>query len=117
MLLAALSQLRHQRLPLAQVLVDEPVDQLGDAPLDDHRGVGDDLLLELALDAGPVQQVEDAADAQRVVQECLAARFHLDQRLLDGRHAQLEPALQVFAVEGQLPRRRVERLDVRGQHG
>ena len=114
---AALRELRGEALPLPQVLLDEPVDQLGDAALDDRRSVGDDPLLELPLDSRTVQQVEDAPDAQGVLDEGLAARSHLDKHLLDRRHPQLEAALQVLAVERELPGRRVERLDVRPEHG
>ena len=102
---------------MPQILVHQPVDQFGDAPLDVRRRIGDDPLLELTLNPRSIHQVEDAADAQRVVEKGLTARLHVDQSLFDRRHAQLEATLEILAVERQLPRRRVQRLDVGRQNG
>ena len=78
-------QPRRHRLPLAEVLVDEPVDELGDPPLDLARRIADDLLLELALHPRAVEEIEDAAEPQRVVEVLVPARLHLEQHLLDRR--------------------------------
>src|SRR5919108_1289560 len=99
---------RH-RLPLTEILVDEPIDQLRDAALDLLRRIGDDLLFELALHARAVQQIEDAADAQRVVEVAMAAGLHLDEHFLDRAHAQIESAPEVGAVLDELPLDLVER--------
>ncbi len=91
------------RLPLAEVLIDQPVDQLGHPPLDLPRRVGDDALLEFLLDARAVQQIDDPPEPQRVLEVLVAARLHVDEHLLDGRHPQLEPARQVGRVDRELP--------------
>ncbi len=95
-------QVTRDPLPLAEVLVDEPVDQLVDAPVDLLRRVGDDLPFESLLHPRPVQQVHDAADPHRVVEEVMAAALHLEQHVVDGGHASLELARHVALEAGQL---------------
>ena len=80
-LAAALGEVRGHALPLAEVGVDQPVDQLADLALDLLRRVGHDLLLEALLHRGSVQQVHDPADAHRVVEEVVAAVLHLSRML------------------------------------
>jgi hypothetical protein len=87
---------------LTKVLIDEPVDHLGDSTLDLKRRVGDDLLFELLLYPRPVEQIHDAADAQCVLEKAMAARFHVGQLFLHRRHAQLEAALHVLTIDGHL---------------
>ena len=105
-------ELRRKRLPLTEVLIDQPVDDVRDVLVDSRRRVADDALFELALDARLVQEIEDTADAQRVLEVVVAARLHLEQHLLDAGHPELEPARQVIAVRRKLPLDVVERRHV-----
>ena len=89
-------------LPLPEVRVDQPVDQLVDALLDLLRRVGDDLALEAFLHARPVQQVHHAADPHRVVEEVVAAALHLEQHVVDRRHPPFELARHVLLEEPEL---------------
>ena len=50
-LAAAVGEMRRDALPLPQVHLDQPVDELGDLAFDLLRRVGDDLLFERLLDA------------------------------------------------------------------
>ncbi len=59
-------------------------------------------LLEFLLDAALVEQVEDAHQPQRAIEEILAALFHLVQDILDIRHAVSEVALHVLSIHRQL---------------
>ena len=61
------------RFPGAQILLDHPVDQLVDRGVDLLLGVADDLALELGPDLVLVEQVEDAAEADRLLEELVAA--------------------------------------------
>jgi hypothetical protein len=83
---------------LPKVLLHQPVDELRDEPIDTGRGIGDHPHVEFLLHAGPVQQVEHARHAQRVVQVLMSAGFHLEEYLLDRRHPQLEPFRQIVAI-------------------
>ena len=112
MLAAALREVRRDLLPLPEVGVDEPVDQLAHLPLDLARRVGDDLALEALLHARGVEQIEDPADAQHLVEIRVAARLHLEQRLLDLRDAQRELPIHVLPLHGELPIHVVEELHV-----
>ena len=103
MFLPACREPRRHGLPLAIVLVHEPVDDLRDAPLDLLRRVGDHLFLELALHARSVHQVEHAAEAQRVVEVPMSPCLHLEQDVLDPAHPQLESPAQVGAILRELP--------------
>ena len=91
-LAAALGEVLGDGLPLPQVRVDQPVDQLADLALDLLRRVGDDLLLEPLLHPAAVEQVHDPADAHRVVEELVAALLHLEEDAVDVGHPQLEVA-------------------------
>ena len=90
------------RLPLAEVLIDQPIDQLRDAPLDLPRRIRNDPLLEFLLDARAVEQIDDASETQRVLEVLVPARLHVDEHFLDRGHAQLEPARQVCRVDREL---------------
>ena len=98
-----LGKFSGDRLPLPKILVDKPVDQFRDAPLDLSGGIGNDLVLEFLLDARAVQQVGEAPESQRVFEETVAPSFHVGEHLLDRGDAQLEPAFHVVAVHGDLP--------------
>src|SRR5688572_2882884 len=68
---------RGYRLPLPEVLIDQPIDQLRDAPLDLPRGIRNHPLLEFLLDARAVEQIDDASETQRVFEVLEAARLHV----------------------------------------
>jgi hypothetical protein len=74
---------RRDGLPLGEVLIDEPVDEVCDAAFHLLRRVSDDAVFELTLHTRPVQQVHDSRDAQRVLEVLVAARFPLEEHLLD----------------------------------
>ena len=112
---APLGQVLVHDLPVAELGPDEPVDQLVDLALDLLRRVRHDLLLELLLHPPLVEQVHDAAQADRVVEVIVPAAFHLDERLLDVRHAELELAPQVLLVDPQLPIELAEHVHVLAQ--
>ena len=95
----ALGQVAGDRLPLPQVGVDEPVDELADLLLDLLRRVGDDLLLEALLHAAAVEQVHHPADPHRLVEVVVAAALHLEQDAVDVRHAELEIAGEVLLID------------------
>jgi hypothetical protein len=82
----ALHQPRGDCLPLAEVLIDEPIDQIGDSPLYLLRRISDDPVFELLLYTSAIDQVEQAANAKRVFEERMSARFHLDQYFFDRCH-------------------------------
>ena len=112
MLAMPLGEFSRDRLPLSKVLVDKPVDQFRDAPLDLSRGIGDDLVFEFLLNARAVQQVGEAPESKRLFEKTVAASFHVGKNLLDRGDAQLEPAFHVVAVYGQLPLDVAEQLEV-----
>ena len=101
--LPSLAQPLCDGVPLAKILIDQPLDQLADTPFDLSRCIGDDPIFEFLLDASTIEQIEHAPDAQGVFEERVPACLHFDQHLLDLRHPQLEAALQVAPVDGQLP--------------
>ena len=70
-------------LPLPQVGVDQPVDELADLALDLLRRIGDHGLLEALLHAAAVEQVHDAADPHVVVEKLVAPLLHLEQDAID----------------------------------
>ncbi len=111
----ALGEPARNRLPLTEVLIDEPVDHLADTALDLQRHVRDNGLGELLLHSRPVQQIDNASDAQRALEEPVATRLHVRQHLRDAFHAELEPALQVAFLEQRLAADVCEQFDVAPQ--
>ncbi len=103
------------RFPGAQILLDHPVDQLIDRDVDLLLGVADDLALELGADLVGVEQVEDAADPDRVLEELVAARSHLADDVLDPGQVIGELAAHILRVELKLPVDRLDRVDVVGK--
>ncbi len=80
-------------------------------PLDELRHVLDDVAGELRLEPALVEQVEDAADAQRVVEERHAPPLAGMEDVVDRRQPVLELAAHVLTEHGGQP------LDVGGgQH-
>jgi hypothetical protein len=59
--------------PLAVFAFHQPVDQLVGVAVDLARGVGDDLALERGAQLVAVDQIENVPDAQRLVEELVAA--------------------------------------------
>ena len=104
--------MRGDTLPMPQISVDHPVDQLADLPLDLLRRVCHDLPLERFLHAAAVQQIHHAADAHRVVEEMIAAALHLEQHVLDVGHPQLEVALHVALIQAELALHLLEGRDI-----
>ncbi len=103
------------RLPLPKLLVDEPIDDVRYAPLDLARSVGDDALLELLLDTRAVDEIEDPAEAQGVVEVLMPAPFHVEQDLLHAAHPQLESTTEVSAILIELPVDVFERRAIAGE--
>ena len=60
-------------LPLLELLRHHPIDELQRMRLDLRRRIGHDLTLKHALDAVGVDQIEDAAQADGLVEEAVAA--------------------------------------------
>ena len=108
---AAFDELHH-RLPLAVVAVDEPVDQLVDVAFDGAAGVGEDAALELAAQLLTVHQLDNARDAQVLVEEAVAAFGHLVEDVVDAVALVAEVAAHVILVGSQLLVDGVERLEV-----
>ena len=79
------------------------------------RHVGDHRPLELTLNARLVQQIGNAADAQRVVEEGHAAVLELVQDVVDLRQTELELAREVRAIDAQLTLDVVDGLQVLAQ--
>ena len=96
-------QVFQRRLPLAQVFGHQPVDQGADLLLDLVGGIGHHLPLELALDALGVDQVQDAGQAQRLVEIDHAPVVHRQQHLLNVRQPVVEIVLHVAAIYLELP--------------
>ncbi|OFV88660.1 MAG: hypothetical protein A2V74_00395 [Acidobacteria bacterium RBG_16_70_10] len=67
------------------------------------REVGHDLVLELAADALPVQEVEDPAQAERPIEEDATALLEVEEDLLHVGEPEAEVAREVLAMEGELP--------------
>ena len=111
----ALRQVVGDGLPLPELGIHEPVDQLSDLPFDLLRGIANNLRLEPLLHAAAVQQIHDASDPQGVVEVVLPAAFHLEQDLVDVRHPVLEVARQVVLIDLQLPFDFAQRREVLGQ--
>ena len=102
----------HHALPLAHVAGHHPVDGLLHPPLHDLGQIGHDLLVEGALELGRVDQVEDAAQPERLVEELHAAALELEQHLLHVGEAEAEVAGEVLLVEGELAIDGLDRLEV-----
>ena len=109
---ASIGQVLRDPLPLAEVGVDQPVDQVVHALLDLLRRVGDDLPLEALLHARPVQQIHHPADPHRVVEVAVAAPLHLEQHVVDRRHPSLELARHVLLEEPELALDVVEEREI-----
>ena len=106
---------RRHGLPLPIILVDQPVDDVRDVPLDLLRGVGHDLQLELPLHPRAIHEVEHAAQAQGVVEIAVPAGLHLEEHVLDRAHPQRETLGEVGAILRQLALDVVERGRVLGE--
>src|SRR6188472_2485047 len=117
MLAASLGQMCRHPLPLAEVRGNEPVDQLSDLPFDLRRCVADHPLFVSLLDAAAIEQVEHAADPERIVKVVLPAPLHLQQDLVDVGHAELEVPRQVFLIRGELALNFLEGREVVGEKG
>ncbi len=111
------ASLRRHRLPLPIVLVDQPVDDVRDVPLDLLRGVGHDLQLELPLHARAIHEIEHPAQAQVVIEIPVPACFHLEEHFLDRAHPQREALGEVGAILRQLALDVVERGGVMREQG
>ena len=86
-----------------------------DRDVDLLLGVADDLALELGADLVGVEQIEDAADADRILEELVAARVHLADDVLDPGQVIGELAAHVLGVELELAVDRLDRVDVVGR--
>ena len=102
-------QVRGHRLPLPQIGLDQPVDQLADLALDLLRRVGHHLLLEPLLDPAAIEQIHHPADPHRLVEVVVAAALHLEQDAVDVGHPQLEVPVEILLIDGELPLDFVER--------
>ena len=103
-------------LPDPQVLLDHPVDQLVDDGVDLLLGVGHDLALELAPDLVLVEQVEDAPEADRLLEEFVAALQHAVDDVFDPRQVIAELAAHVVLIGDQLALDVVDRRDIVAQN-
>jgi hypothetical protein len=99
----SLYEARGDRLPLPEILVDQPVDHVRDTTLDLLRRIHDDPIFELFLHTRAIHQVEQAPDSKRVFKERVTACFHLHEHLLDRRHSQLESCSHITAIDLELP--------------
>src|SRR4029079_15096201 len=81
--LAPLCEMGADGLPLAEILVDQPVNQLIDAAFNLPWRIGNDPIFELFLNAGTIEEIDDPSDAQRIFEERVTARLHFKQDLLD----------------------------------
>ena len=79
---AALDELHHG-LPLAVVALDQPVDQFVHMMLDRTAAVGQHPALELTPQPLAVHQLDDADDAQFLVEETVAPLCHLVEDVID----------------------------------
>ena len=111
-LAAALGQVLRDVLPLAQVGINEPVDQLTNFALDLLRRIGDDLLLECLLNPAAIQQIEHSTDPHGVVEEVLASPLHLQQDSIKVRNSESEITKQIRLIDRELPLDLVERREV-----
>ncbi len=112
---APLAQVVGHGRPLAQVLLHHPVHQFVDAVFDLARRVGHHFVLEVLLQLLGAQQVGDAAQAQPVVEEVVAALLHRQQQIVDLADARLEVALHVVVVVDHLAADVVQQLAVARQ--
>ena len=69
---------------LSEVLVDKPVDQVHDAPLDQLWRIGDDMV-SILLHPGSIEEVEDTTDAKRLLEKGVAACLHVYEGLSEWR--------------------------------
>ena len=89
----------HDPLPLPMLAVDDPIDQVRDLPLELEGRVGHDLALEGLTHLCAVGQVEDAADAQPLVDKGDAAVGHLVEDRVDLAQPVAEIAPHVLFVD------------------
>ena len=113
---AGLELLPHA-LPQPHVLFGHPVDQVLRGAVDPRRRVGDDLRLELGADASLVEQVEHAAQAQRIVEELDPAGVQPVEQVVDRLQPEVEVALQLATVDLELRRQVLAKLQVAAQRG
>ena len=109
-LAAPIGEVTRDPLPLPEVLVDDPVDQLVDALLDLLRRVGDDLALETFLHARAIQQIHHPPDPHGVVEVVVPAPLHLEQHVVHRGHPSFELTRHVRLEHAELA------LDVFEQH-
>src|SRR5699024_5856603 len=69
--------------PDAKILLDHPVDQFVDGVVDRALGIADDFFLELTTDAVGVQEVEDATDADGLLEKLVTPGVHAVDDVLD----------------------------------
>ncbi|OQA18774.1 MAG: hypothetical protein BWY63_01937 [Chloroflexi bacterium ADurb.Bin360] len=63
------AEVLHDCLPLAQVVCDKPVNQVGDLLGDEPRDIADDVVCKIRLDLLAVEQVEDPSQAEGLIEE------------------------------------------------
>ncbi len=114
--LAAAGDVLGDGAPEALLLVQHPVHQRLDGGVDALSAVGDDAALEVGAQPVGVEEVEDSAEAQRLVEEVVGAVVQFVDHVGDFLQAVREVPPHVLLVQPQLALDLVRALQVGLEH-